>query len=253
MDYAAPQADPISGSIGASVGALVVDTDDGTDTATMYNVNGKLNYRFSPSWNGQFDARFNGLSADGETISVFGGGVHIFKRDPSAYAVGGFLSYDWLDINDAGSDISSYRFGPEFQIYNGNVTYYGQAFWGQFMSDEGGLDNLDTWGVRGEVRYFHAENLRFEGDLGYTEISGDGSSSAIFTAGLEAEKRFDSSPFSVWGRYQFDHVDVGDVDAGGSTHTFLVGFRAAFGSRTLLDEDRNGATMETPSNSLFGL
>ncbi|MAS07899.1 MAG: hypothetical protein CL534_24870 [Ahrensia sp.] len=243
-DYDSPQAAPVSGSIGASVGALVATSDGDSETATVYNVNGKLNYRFDPYWNGQFDARYNGVTADGDTFSAIGGAVHIFKRDPSAYAVGGFAAYDWLSIDDVDGDLSSYRLGPEFQIYNGNITYYGQAFWGQYLVDG---DSVGTWGARGEVRYFHTENLRFEGELGFTQISDGGDDASIFTAGLEAEKRFDGTPFSVWGRYQYDHVSVDGDSVGG--HTFLAGFRAAFGTGSLFDEDRNGASMETPKSS----
>lgn len=244
MDYAPPPADQVSGSVGASVGALVATSDGDSETATVYNINGKLNYRFDPNWNAQFDARYNGVTADGNTFSAFGGAVHIFRRDPGAYAVGGFVSYDWLSIDDIDGDLSSYRFGPEFQIYNGNLTYYAQAFWGQYLVDG---DGVGTWGVRGEARYFHTENLRFEGELGFTQISDGGDDASIFTAGLEAEKRFDGTPFSVWGRYQYDHVNLDDESSSG--HTFLVGFRAAFGTGSLLDEDRNGATMETPKSS----
>jgi len=244
MDYAAPPAGQVSGSVGASVGALVATSDGDSGTATVYNVNGKLNYRFTPDWNGQFDARYNGVTAEGDTLSAFGGAVHIFKRDPSAYAVGGFASYDWLTIDDADDSISSYRLGPEIQIYNGNITYYGQAYWGQYLSDG---DSIGTWGVRGEVRYFHTENLRFEGELAYVGISEGSDDANIFTAGLEVEKRFDNSPFSVWGRYQFDHINIDG--GGGNGHTFLAGFRASFGTSTLFDEDRNGATMETPKSS----
>lgn len=249
MDYAAPQAEPVSGSIGASVGGLVASFDGDSETATVYNVNGKLNYRFTPDWNAQFDARYNGTTADGDTFSVFGGGVHVFKRDPSAYAVGGFAAYDYLTFSGGDDGISSYRFGPEFQIYNGNITYYGQAYWGQYLGD--GPGTLDTWGVRGEARYFYTENLRLEGDLGFSQLYEGGDSLDFITAGLEAEKRFDNSPFSVWGRYQLDHISSGGD--GVNLHTFLVGFRASFGTGTLLDEDRNGATMEVPKNNLFGL
>lgn len=246
MGYEMQQVEPFSGSIGASVGTIVVSTDDGSESATLYNFDGKLNYRFNQDWNAQFDGRYNGITADGDTISVFGAAAHIFKRDPSAYAFGGFVSYDRLSFDDLDGDFSSYRLGPELQIYNGNITYYGQAFWGQYLADG---ESVGTWGARGEVRYFHTENLRFEGELGFTQISEGGDGASIFTAGLEAEKRFDNSPLSVWGRYQFDHIDVGDIDAGGTTHTFLVGLRAAFGTGSLLDEDRNGATMESPKSS----
>lgn len=248
VDYAAPPADQVSGSIGASVGALVVTYEGESETATLYNANGKLNYRFDPNWNAQFDARYNGTSFDGGTMSVFGGGVHVFKRDPSAYAVGGFAAYDYMTF-DGDDGISSYRFGPEFQIYNGNITYYGQAYWGQYLFD--GEGSLNNWGARGEVRYFATENLRLEGDLGFSQLYEGGDSINTLSAGLEAEKRFDNSPFSVWGRYQFDHISY-DGD-GYNTHSFLVGLRASFGTGTLFDEDRNGATMETPDNKLFGL
>ena len=246
MYYEPETASPVSGSIGASGGALLLETDGESDTATAYNVSGKLNYRFNPNWNGQFDARLNGLSADGSHLNTYGGGVHLFWRDPAAYAIGGFASIDWLDFDYLDGTAHSWRAGPEFQIYRGNMTYYGQAFAGKYDVED---ESANVWGVRGEARYFHTENLRFEGELGFTRLSGDGGEIDILTAGLEVEKRFDNSPFSVWGRYKFDHISSGDVDGNG--HTFLAGFRAAFGTDTLLDEDRNGASMEIPETSIY--
>jgi len=242
--YQQPGASDTSGSVGASVGALIATDGDESETATVYNFSGTLNSRFGPRWNGQFDARYNGASMEGDTLAAYGGGVHVYWRDPAAYAVGGFAAIDWLDFDDLDGDAYSYRVGPEFQIYRGNMTYYGQAYYGQYIVDG---ESADTWGIRGEARYFHTENLRFEGELAFTRISDGGDGARIFTVGLEAEKRFDNSPVSVWGRYQLDNVDVEDENVTG--HSFLIGLRAAFGTGSLFDEDRNGATMETPKTS----
>ena len=72
---------------------------------------------------------------------------------------------------------------------------------------------------------------------------------------LQAMYRFSDTPFSVFGRYQFETTSF---DAAGpfndediDSHKLVVGLRASFGSSTLIEEDRNGATMDTFRSNLI--
>lgn len=235
-----------SGSVGARIG--VISASNGTDsqTVTLYGADAKFNYAFDQRWNAQTGFDFSGASSDGSTVNSYSASEHVFWRDPAAYAVGGFGTFSIIDP-DGGDAVYSVRGGPEFQLYRGNMTYYGQAFAGWFGNDSG---DATAWGVRGEARYFHTENLRFEGELGFSQLSQGGDTVNVITAGLEAEKRLDNSPLSFYGRYQLDHISPTGEDAV-VAHTFLVGIRASFGVGTLFDEDRHGATMEEPKTTQF--
>ncbi|CDX12460.1 conserved hypothetical protein [Mesorhizobium sp. ORS 3324] len=93
------------------------------------------------------------------------------------------------------------------------------------------------------IRYFAQENLRFDGELGFSRLSASGEHLDTVTAALQATYRFSGTPFAVFGRYQLDHLSepFGHLNV----HKYLIGLRASFGSNSLLDEDRNGATMDT--------
>lgn len=49
----------------------------------------------------------------------------------------------------------------------------------------------------------------------------------------------------AFGRNQYEDLTVNGSDFGTDFHKVTVGLRASFGSKTLLEEDRPGATMDT--------
>jgi predicted porin len=121
-----------------------------------------------------------------------------------------------------------------------------------------GGESADLWGVRGIVRYYATPDLRLEGELGYQKIDFSEffePDLKTFSAAAQATYRFSGTPWSVFARYQFEHVteDFGPVDLSANVHKVIVGLRLNFGTGTLLDEDRNGATMDTvrPSAILY--
>jgi opacity protein-like surface antigen len=239
------------------VGGVWVNFDDFDDSAWTFGGSGQVNVPFADFWNVQGGLTADAVSEDG-TLYALGGAVHVNWRDPSSYALGVFAdatTYEFSGDDGFFGDIWDWRVGPEAQIYFDRVTLYGQAYYGQLEIDEAPV-NLDQMGVRGVVRYFAQDNLRFDGEIGFHQISADGEDGELntFSAALQAMYRFDGSPLSVFGRYQFDttSVDWGDLDV--DTHKVVVGLRASFGTGTLLEEDRNGATMDTwRSNMLVPL
>lgn len=230
----------ISGDIGAYFGGVSVNVDSDSQSATAYGGEARINSTFATRWNFQGDLFVDALTSDGSTLTAYGATAHIYWRDPSAYALGGFMTV--IGYNEPGSpeDITQYFGGPEAQYYLDNITLYGQLFAGQFR---GYGDTLDELGARGEIRYFFNDNLRLDGEIGYTTISTPSADVGIFTAATEIDYRFADKPLTAYGRYQFDTYSVGGSDIG--IHKFIVGLRASFGSKSLLDQDRNGATMDT--------
>lgn len=67
----------------------------------------------------------------------------------------------------------------------------------------------------------------------------------VFSVAGQAMYRFDETPWSPLGRYQFERTKVETFDRDMRANNFVIGLRASFGSETLFDEDRKGATMDT--------
>jgi len=235
----------ISGYVEAYLGGLYLTAFGQHENATTAGGTGRVNFPIDSRWNVQTDAFVDSLWAEGTNFYGYGGAVHGYYRDPSAYALGGFASVTGYGGDGIGSlDFYNFSVGPEAQVYMGNVTLYGQVYYNQLRAS-GLSDHLDTWGGRAVVRYFAQDNLRFDGELGYSTTSLGPFDTNTFTGALQAMYRFSGTPFSVFGRYQFDRVSVSGVDFSENIHKYVVGVRASFGSDTLIDEDRNGATMDT--------
>jgi hypothetical protein len=240
----APVADvrePFSGHIEGYIGGIRFDAGEFDDDAWIFGGAARANYAFTSHWNIQGDLFGESTRFDDFNFDHIGAGAHLFWRDPNSFALGVFGS-----VTSIGSfiDLKEYLIGPEGQVYFGNLTLYGQAYYGKLDSSDG--FNADIWGARGVARYFLHDNFKLEGEVGFRNYSEGGDDLDVWTLAAQADYRFADSPFSVFGRYQFDTFSDGpgaDLD----THKFLVGFRGTFGAKTLMEEDRYGATMDLPS------
>lgn len=241
----------VSGYLDAYIGGLNIP--DADDTFFTFGGSGKLNAPLNERWNIQGDLLVDSTEIEDFDMTTFGGAVHAFWRDPSSYAFGVFGTYSGhniaIDTGGGSGDITfnEYTFGPEAQAYFGNLTLYGQAYFGQLdLGAFAPIDNMDIWGARAVARYFVQPNLRFDGELGFETFEIEDESLDIFSAAVQAMYRFEASPVSVFARYQFENWSTSDgPDIDVDTHKFMVGLRASFGSETLIEEDRNGATMDT--------
>jgi hypothetical protein len=257
----------ISGNVEAYLGGIWLHTEDSVGDSDNENgwaagAAGRVNFPLGERWNIQTDAIVDSIWIDGVNLYGYGGAVHAYWRDPSRFAFGGFATitrYGGDEID--GTNPYSYTFGPEAQVYLGNVTLYGQAYYGRLEDFSFiGVFPADLWGVRAAVRYYARPDLRFDAELGYQKLDFDVPVPAkldvnTFSAAAQVMYRFSGTPWSVFGRYQFEHVSedspFGDVH--GNINKVIVGLRLNFGTGTLLDEDRNGATMDTvrPSAILY--
>jgi len=127
-----------------------------------------------------------------------------------------------------------------------NVTLYGQAGYG--YSDE--LDSANLWAVRGEARYFVNDNIKLQGDAGWSKVDPDSVSSFdTWTVGVEGEYQFAGTPWSVLAGY--DYADSSDRDV--KSHTFRVGGRYTFGGQTLKARDAAGADLGSARKLFTGV
>ncbi|MGF7008019.1 hypothetical protein [Aminobacter sp. BE322] len=210
----------------------------------------RVNLPFAERWNVQGDLTVDAIGAEDNSLRSIGGVVHLNWRDPASYAVGGFAEVKTYGASGPGSDffpdIWDWRVGPEAQVYFDRVTLYGQAYYGS-MELEGAPVDFNLMGIRGVVRYFAQDNLRFDAELGFQRVTIDEVDIDFDTIALalQATYRFAETPWSVFGRYQFEDLSINGADESFQSHKLMVGLRASFGSGTLLDEDRNGATMDT--------
>ncbi|MET3521962.1 MULTISPECIES: hypothetical protein [Mesorhizobium] len=240
----------VSGYVEAYLGGLYVTAAGEHADGTTAGGTGRVNFPIDSRWNVQTDAFVDSLWAEGTNIYGYGGAVHGYWRDPSAFALGAFASVTGYGGDGFDDDLYSFSVGPEGQVYMGNVTVYGQVYYGQLRAS-GSSEHIDTWGGRGVVRYFAQDNLRFDGELGYSTTSVGPFDTNTFTGALQATYRFSGTAFSVFGRYQFERASISAFDVTENIHKYVIGVRASFGSDTLLDEDRNGATMDTGRPNLI--
>ncbi|WP_269929640.1 hypothetical protein [Aminobacter sp. HY435] len=236
----------VSGHIEAYLGGLWIDFDGGSENAWVAGGAARLNYPIDARWNIQGDVFADGAWFDEGDINSYGGALHAYWRDPSSFALGGFASINGYGGDSGPEDLYSFTVGPEAQVYFDNVTLYGQAYYGQ-LRQSGFSEHIDVWGARAVARYFAQPNLRFDGELGYRSVDLDEGADTI-TLALQGNYRFDNTPWTVFGRYQFDHL-TGPSSDDVNLHKLVLGIRATFGADTLLDEDRNGATMDTARSS----
>lgn len=244
---------PWSGHVEGYLGGVRYNIEDEGDTYWTFGGDARVNYAVNPRWNMQGDLFFDRVNIDvaGDNIYDYGAAGHAYWRDPSSFALGAFASIRGWGGEEDLDDLYGFRVGPEAQLYFDRVTLYGQAYMGQLRSPEFS-DPLDQWGIRGVVRYFAHENLRFDGELAFDSVDSFFGSGNIdtFTVAAQANYRFTGTPLTVFGRYQFEDFSVDGEGVDVDTHKFIVGLRGSFGSDTLLEEDRSGATMDVRRSNL---
>ena len=211
---------------------------------------GRVNVPFDERWNFQGDAMIDHNEMDGGSVTGLSGFGHVYWRDPNSHAIGIVGGITELIVSADGGDTEDaqlFSIGPEAQVYLDNITVYGQA---SYTLAEADGNSMDIFNLRGVGRYFFNPNLRLDGEVGFSWVDGDGDSVDIWSGATQLTYRLANSPVALFGRYNIDNLSSGGDDLW--VHTFMAGFRTTFGAKTLLEEDRYGATMDTGS-SLFSL
>jgi len=216
--------DVASGYIGA--GYTKAELDDTFETEG-WNLHGSVNFPMSGSLGVQVDAGYTSVD-DADAESMFGQ-AHLYNRGENG-SFGGFLAY--ADSEDVGM----WAGGLEGQHYMDRVTVAGVIGFGK-------VDELDAeaFGAAGQARLFANDNLRFDVTLGLVETDGDDTTSV----GVGGEWQLSGTPLSVFGSWDHSDSDIGDVAS------VTVGVRFNFGTGSLMERDRSGAS-RMGARGLFG-
>lgn len=252
--------------------------DGGTEVSFWSGTSGKLSLPLGENLSIQndFDIEYNDQAFDSGTNEGglrygFLGASHLSWRNPDQALFGMFgglggTHYAFADGNLA----QNFRFvGGEAQLYLDNITFYGQG---------GYIDVAETRPARGQrlddgifargvMRWFLEPDTRLQFEGAYAALdrngghgggNGNGNGAGgpldvdIFSWGARYDTRLalpivgDSGVFIGYrgthrnNCYQFERgADLTD-------HTLMVGFSYQFGGTSMLDNDRRGATLDTP-------
>ena len=101
-----------------------------------------------------------------------------------------------------------------------------------------------------EARYFLTPDLRIEAHVGVSSYDLDFIETVTFTtvsAGIGAEYKLENLPVSLFASYDFYSTSY-DYNGGPAPtldeHRLMVGAKFAIGEDSLLERDRNGATLK---------
>lgn len=278
--FAAAPPSPVSGYIGIYAGGdwwnWGGDGNHYRGYNTSFGGNARVNFWLSPRTSLQIDVDGEGtdsIAAWENDYNKANGRYNMdiaahwaWWRDPTRGALAVFAN-----ITKAGNIYySSYNgdmvqglIGFEGQYYMNNWTWYGQlgymARLNQNASGGYGMSPRDTLFARGVARYFYTPNDRLQAEIGFARSGGQcayndcgtyGTSHPTYVNwGAVYEHRFAGSMWSMYGEYAGFRVS-GRNDSDGSFHAtsnnLMGGIRLHFGQPTLLAEDRNGATFDSP-------
>ncbi len=259
----------LSGSVDLSAGNVFMQTHAESDKDYPNNTGrisgeARVNLPFFSNASLQLDvtgeADFNNDYGDDDSIDDYEnqilGGAHLNYRSPEHYLLGIWGSVGEAQILNQDSE-TGWMGGIEAQYYFGNTTLYGQA--GLFASSarDKHSETLEKAQFgRAVVRHFIDPNMSVSAEFLYGR-GDDGADDTKFidfaSWSLEGEKRFADSPVSFSVSYEGNYIgnsrntDVSDEKSERLIeHVFMAGISFKFGSTTLLQEDRYGATLDIP-------
>ncbi len=233
---------------------------DGAALSAAAGVSGVL----TPVLDGQAEVSLAYIRTDFDTSIdtrlEFDGALHVFKREPGAYLLGGLvqlgLRNETIEIEDETESASATTAwaGLEGQAYLDGVTLYGQ-----FGVMKAAYERDDPFTFTGlfasaEVRYFLTDNFRVDVHGLAVSMRSDqyDGGQTTWGAGIGAEYRLADTPVSVFGTADLFRSAAGLQEFGDAR--IMVGLKFNIGSETLLERDRNGASLKpAPQIPLYGL
>ncbi len=190
-------------------------------------------------------------SGDDYLQNFFFGGFHVTWRDPSTAAAGILFSYGESNGGDD-EEAQVFFFGGEAQGYFDNLTLYGQA--GYMVADDASNTDVitDAFWLRGVGRYFLSPNQRLQAEFAYINGEENQGAGADDIDGWAWAGRYDQAindgPLTIFVSYRGSYIREDEsTDDTLTDHTVLVGIALRLGAENLRDEDRRGATLDTPA------
>lgn len=241
-----------SGFISGGLG-VVSRTEEGTLSGPAANARASGTVELTPTLNLQGDVVLDFRRYNYETYSEDNlgatGALHLFYREPGNYLVGGFVqvtkdSRTYSDSAVYDDNNSRWLVGAEAQTYLGDTTLYGQI--GYIREDLYFDYSQAGYFGTAQVRYFLTPDLKLDvhGILAHVSNS-EYSDSGLTTSGVGVgvEYKLPESALSVFGTADF----LSNQYERGYSETdtrVMVGIKFNFGADSLIDQDRNGTSLD---------
>jgi hypothetical protein len=210
----------------ADIGAVESDSDG-------WSVGGAAAFGGNGSIGGQVDALFSSAEADGGgDVDIWNLGGHLYSRSEGGL-FGGFVNFGNADVGGAG-DFDFWTVGLEGQIYMSRSTFDGALSYSEADDTDASLTALDVG-----YTHFVTDNFSLGANLGFGQIDDGTNDADLVSYGVGAEYQFAGAPISVFGGWQHGEIDDADADA----DSLGIGVRYNFGSGSLLDRNRSGASL----------
>ncbi len=230
---------------------------DGLELQARGSFFAPLNAHFGAQVDGQFERSVysSGVGSDfKKTTGELAG--HAFWRDSKTGLVGVIAQASSTETSFGFLSDRRYFLGAEGQSFFGNFTLYGQAAYenvnfGVPMASGVGADGFVG---AAQLRYFVTPNLMIAAKGGYENIRTQNDAYAglhhsAWLAGGKVEHRLSASPLSLFAEadYRSGQFNIGDLKE--HETRAVVGVKVNFGSNTLIERDRSGASLD-PIRSL---
>jgi hypothetical protein len=225
--------------------ASLVHAPDSVDGHT-WSLRGSVNINTGSPFNVQADAGYARNEVSSVDSNTGLGALHGYYRNDE-FAVGAFgqasrFSVSALNIIGQGS-ANDYIGGLEAAKYGDWATFYGQLGYGR--TSLYGFDADHYVGTLG-ARFYATDNLRLDVDgalhrFSYSDTDLDVD---LRTLKLTANYRPEQFPVTFYGGYRYDQgkLSVPGVSVKENVGTLFAGLRVSFGTTSLKDEERHGAT-----------
>lgn len=253
------QSKDVTGTFTVGGGYFDYETTDGDDSTDLV-ISGaaSLAFAFGTNWSAQFDVLGEQVTAGSESdqySSMQGVGGHISYRMPGSGAIGLFAGYGSGSPTDE-ETWSGGWVGLEGQFWLEDITLTAQAALLDISEynggDDEGLDD-DAYLLRAVGRYFVTNDVKVEAEVAYVEasnvIDGDDDGEA-FEWGLSVQTRLADAPIYGTLSYRSGNYDATTEGDDGDVSTVALSFSYLFGTNSLKENDRNGASLDTPSTPL---
>jgi hypothetical protein len=237
----------------------------GNDTALASGHNARLSLPLGGnlSLQSDVDVEWNDRAFDNNAVSgqrwSFQGAGHFTWRDPSHGLFGVFGGVTASSHNDTDPDYrTNMRFvGAETQYYLEDLTFYAQA---AFVDQQGELTG-DGYFARGVGRWFMGVDTRIQVEGLYSNLKFQDGASAdydVYQWGARFDTLWEDAPLlgnmplflAYRGTYRDgclgnEFPNAADNDT--MDHTVMAGLSYSWGAPSKMDNDRRGATLDTPN------
>lgn len=173
--------------------------------------------------------------------------AHLFYRNSDKFLLGviGQTNFNTISAQIFNIDTKQYFVGGEGQLYLNDVTLSAQVAYRKDSISSLSDFSMDGVAATAEAKYFINSNwsLGLKGD--YSHLEREGMSAKQWRTGLDTEHRLSSVPVSFTANVSYGESKYNFIENVKFHDTrLMVGVKINFGSRTLLERNRSGASLD---------